>query len=448
MGSWIELAILIALQALLSAARTSIVNVRKTRLRQLQEDGNRVAGLVERLAEDSTRFIATAEVAATFINLLAATVAGFAFAPAVAGWLRGVSWLAPAAGWLAVLLVILALGLVLLTFGHTLPSLLALHYAEPVALAAARPMQALGVLVWPAARLVTGVASALAGRPASGPEPGLSVITEEEIKTMVDAGEEGGVIEEDEKEMIYSIFQLGETMVREVMVPRIDIVAVEAGAPMLEALDAMLAAGHSRIPIYRDTIDNIIGILHIKDLVPYLRRGETTVALDSVVRQPYFVPETKKVDSLLPEMQSRKVHMAVVVDEYGGTAGLVTIEDLLEEIVGEIQDEYDSEEPLYEQAGENEYVLNARINLDDLAELLETEFPDEESDTLGGFIYKQLGRVPAAGDVVDYGNLHLTVLSVDGRRIDKVRLTRERVNAGSAAAEEQSPAAGAEEEHE
>jgi len=424
--SWIGLIVLIALQAFLSAARTAIINVRKTRLKQLEEEGNATAMLVERLAEDSTRFVATADVAATFINLLAATLATFAFSAQLAGLIRLVAWLAPAAGWLAVLLVIFLLGLVMLIFGQLLPSLIGLRYAERLALGLARPMALLGLLTWPLVRLVVGISHLLAGHPGSQGEASMPFITEEEIKTMVDAGEEGGVIEEEEKEMIYSIFKLGDTLVREVMVPRIDILAVDAGSPMLQALDMIMAAGHSRIPVYRESIDNIIGILHVKDLLPYLGRCEADMTVEKVLlREPYFIPETKKADALLPELQSRKVHMAIVVDEYGGTAGLVTIEDLLEEIVGEIQDEYDREEPDYQKISEDEYVIKGRINLDDLAELLRVEFPEEEADTLGGFIYKRLGRVPSEGDVVEYDGLRMEVLSVVGRRINTVRVTRQ-----------------------
>jgi CBS domain containing-hemolysin-like protein len=423
-SSLIGLLVLIALQAFLFSARTAIINVRRTRLKQLQDEGNPTAFLVERLAEDSTRFMATTEVTATFIHLLAAVMAALTFGGPLAAQIGRVAWLTPAAGWLAALIVIFVLGLVMLIFGQLLPSLLALNYAERVALNSARWMSILGILTWPLARLVVGASHLLAGHPGAGGEAGLPFITEEEIKTMVDAGEEGGVIAEDEKEMIYNIFTLGDTLVREVMVPRIDILAVDVASPLLEALNAILAAGHSRVPVYRDTIDNVIGLLYIKDVLPLMLQCRTDAPLTELLREPFFVPETKKADDLLLEMQSRKVHMAIVVDEYGGTAGLITIEDLLEEIVGEIQDEYDSEEPVYEAIGDNEYLMKARMNLDDVAQLLEVELPDEDSDTLGGFIVKRLGRVPAAGDMVEHNGLRLVIQAVNGRRIDDVRVTR------------------------
>lgn len=246
-------------------------------------------------------------------------------------------------------------------------------------------------------------------------------LSEEGLRFLLNAGDEETGIEQEEKELIASIFEFGDKLVREVMVPRIDVSAVPADMPMLEALDIILKAGHSRIPVYRNSIDNVIGILYAKDLLRYLRDGRTDVPLDKILRPAYFIPESKKVDELLQELQQRKVHMAVVVDEYGGTAGLVTIEDLLEEIVGEIQDEFDAEEPTVEAISEQEFIFDARVPLDEVDKLLDIELPSEGGDTLGGFIYSQLGKVPAVGDRIEFGPIIIEVLSVAGRRIKQVR---------------------------
>ncbi|MGD2207612.1 MAG: hemolysin family protein, partial [Anaerolineae bacterium] len=192
-----------------------------------------------------------------------------------------------------------------------------------------------------------------------------------------------------------------------------------------EALDIIMEAGHSRIPAYKETIDNVQGVLYAKDLLPYLSQGRTEVPLKSILREAYFIPETKKASDLLPDLQQRRVHMAIVVDEYGGMAGLVTIEDLLEEIVGEIQDEYDTEEPFVEFISDTEYVFDARVDLDDLNRLMNVALPTDESDTLGGFIYTELGKVPVVGDCVTFRDLGFTVESVAGRRIKKVRVERQ-----------------------
>jgi CBS domain containing-hemolysin-like protein len=257
-------------------------------------------------------------------------------------------------------------------------------------------------------------------------------LSEDGLRFLLNVTEEETVIEEEEKEMIASIFEFGETLVREVMVPRIDVEAVSVDAPMLQALDVILREGHSRIPVYAGSMDNMVGILFAKDLLRYLRDGRTDVPLGKILRPAYFIPESKKVDELLQELQQRRVHMAIVVDEYGGTAGLVTIEDLLEEIVGEIQDEYDVEESSVEPLGEQGYLFDARVPLSEVSKLLGVDLPAEGGDTLGGFIYNQLGKVPAVGDAIEFGDVQVEVLSVAGRRIKQVRVTAAPRNAEDA----------------
>jgi putative hemolysin len=251
------------------------------------------------------------------------------------------------------------------------------------------------------------------------------VVTQDELKSMVDAGHQEGVLELDERKMIYSIFRLGDTLAREIMVPRIYVTALEANLPLPQAADAFLETGHSRVPVYEETVDNIIGLLYAKDLLQVWREGGSIESLRPLLRPAYFIPEAKKVDELLAEMQLQRIHMAIVVDEYGGIAGLVTMEDIVEEIVGEIQDEYDSSEELpYQEISEHEYLFQGRIDLDDFNELMDSHLPIDEADTLGGFIYSQIGRVPLGGESVHFGDLLLTVEQVSGRRIRKVRAQR------------------------
>jgi putative hemolysin len=250
----------------------------------------------------------------------------------------------------------------------------------------------------------------------------VSTVTEEELKSMVDAGHEGGVLEGDERQMIYSIFELGDTLVREIMLPRIYINALEVSTPLSEAIDALIKFGHSRLPVYEESVDNILGLLYAKDLLIVWQKGEPVASLKSLLRPATFVPEAKKVDELLEEMQADHVHMAMVVDEYGGIAGFVTLEDIFEEIVGEIQDEYDqSEEAPYVQVGEAEYVFQGRVELRDFNEVMGSQLPTEETETLSGFIYGQVGRVPASGENLQVGDINLTIEQVTGRRIRKVR---------------------------
>lgn len=251
-------------------------------------------------------------------------------------------------------------------------------------------------------------------------------VTEDELKSWVEEDQPQSALEKGERKMIYSIFQFGETLCREIMVPRIDVLALEIETPLEKAIQELNRSGHSRVPVYEETIDNIIGVLYAKDLLKIDLIHETSASWRSLLRPAYFVPEAKKVDELLHEMQARGVHIALVVDEYGGVAGLVTLEDIMEEIFGEIRDEYDqSEELLFQQVNENEYIFHGRIDLDDFNEVVGTHLVKDVADTLGGYISAQVGRVPAGGERIQVEEWILQVEQVAGRRIRKVRVTRQ-----------------------
>ena len=250
-------------------------------------------------------------------------------------------------------------------------------------------------------------------------------VTETELISLVEVGQEEGVLEQEEQKMIVSIFRLGDTLVREIMVPRIDILALDVNTPLEQALESLQGSGHSRVPIYKDSVDNILGLLYAKDLLGIWRDGKHEVSLSDHIRPAYFIPEAKKAVVLLAELQAKRIHMAIVIDEYGGVAGLVTLEDIVEEIVGEIRDEYDqAEELVYQAINDDEYLFQGRIDLDDFNEIMGTQFPNSEADTLSGLIYSRIGRVPTAGDQVQIEGLQLTVEQVSGQRIRKVRAQR------------------------
>lgn len=250
---------------------------------------------------------------------------------------------------------------------------------------------------------------------------GIIEVSEDDLRTLVDAAPQEGLLDQGERKMIHSIFELGTTLAREIMVPRIDMLSLDVLTPLPEAVDAFLNSGHSRVPVFEDTVDNILGLLYAKDLLRVWREGDKLESLRPLLRKAYFVPEAKKVDELLTEMQRQRVHIAVVVDEYGGVAGLVTLEDIVEEILGEIRDEYDQAEELpYEVLSNSEFVFQGRIDLDDFNEVTASELPKDEADTLAGFIYGRLGRVPANGESLKVDDLLLTVEQVSGRRIQKV----------------------------
>lgn len=408
----IAFGLFLLLTGLSAAAETAFRLLRQARLRPSDQNTAHVPE-AEALAEDPQRLM-IALLILTGMGLMGAgsTATLLGLRMALSGWV----------GWFFAL----GLGILVLIVGLILPKLLAVCQPETVVRVTTPLLRLLMGILWPILRLVSGISRLL--RRAVGqtraPIHEVWMLSEEELRRLVNAVGEA-VIDEDEKEMIAGIFELGQTVAREVMVPRIDMVAVEANTPLLEALDVIIKHGHSRIPVYEGSIDHIVGILYAKDLLAYLRDGRTDVPLREIVRDVYFIPESKHIDELLHELQSKKVHIAIVVDEYGGTAGLVTIEDLLEEIVGEIQDEFDREEAFVERLSEHEAIFDARIHLDEVNELLSLNLPTEQGDTLGGLIYSELGKIPAPGERVTLDGVTIEVLSVAGRRIRKVKVTKE-----------------------
>ncbi len=407
--------VLLALHAFFAAAKEAIVSIRKSRRLQLIEEGRRGARRIDSLADDASRLLATEQFVLKFIGFFIIAFAVLVFSPRLAQALFTNDLVA------AGIIIILA-GLATLIFGELVPREIARHRAESIAFSSIPIMYLLSYIVAPLARMVTRFSWRLTGRSEQGTIVGLGIITEEDLRAYVDASEEGGALRKDEKAMIYSIFNLDDTLAREIMIPRIDVVAVEAQTRVRDALDVILEAGHSRLPVFSEHIDNVVGILYAKDLLAHWRDGAEPSLVHSLVREVYFVPETKPVSELLRELQTRKLQIAIVVDEYGGMAGLVTIEDVVEEIVGEIQDEYDSDEFFMERITDHEYIFNARADLDDINHIMDIELPTAESDTLGGLVYTMIGRVPEVGDSVVVADTRLTVLAVDGHRIGRVKI--------------------------
>lgn len=398
--------------AFVAASEASLTTLSRTSARRLIDAGVPRAKALQALLQDPPRYVAT---------LMIAKAAAFLAGAGLIIWLTldlGLQWR------IGVPVALLALGALLVGI-QIVARAVAMRSLESTALRLGPAVRFLARLLSPLTAPLRSLGYTILGRKPDADSDDL-FLSEDGLRLLINVGEEPGLIEEEEKEMIASIFELGETVAREVMVPRIDIVAVDESTDLQRALDVIIAAGHSRIPVYRNTVDNIQGVLYAKDLLGPFREGRQDVSIVDLMRPAYFVPESKKVDELLRELQQRKVHMAIVVDEYGGTAGVVTIEDLLEEIVGDIQDEYDRESPMVVESGEDVYVFDARIGLDEVSRLVDYELPTEESDTLGGFIYSRLGRVPSVGNQVAFGPLTMEVQSISGRRIQQVKVTRQR----------------------
>jgi magnesium and cobalt exporter, CNNM family len=421
--------VLIVFNAVFSATEMALVTMRKSRLDQLVDDGRRGARRILHLKTDPGRFLAVIQIGITFIGFLAAAFAGVSLSAGLETTLEGIPFLAPYAGAIALIVVTGILTVFTIIFGELVPKQIGLAHSERVAFLFGPFVDVLGRVLRPLVAFLTGVTrvvSGLFGAHVTDTER----ISAEEIRLIIEQGGEQGVLEAEEEQMIHAVIELGDQRVHEVMVPRTSIVSLPATSSMDEAIDKVIEGGHSRIPVYEESIDEIIGILYAKDLLPFLKgSGADRPELRSLLRPPVFIPESMSVDDLLHEFQRRKVHIAIVLDEYGGTAGLATIEDLLEEIVGEIQDEYDVEEPLVVQLSDDEARIDGRIDVDDLADIFDIKLGLEDADeydTVGGLIYHRIGGVPKPGDQVEVDGLTLTVETTDGRRVGKVLVVRDR----------------------
>lgn len=428
--------VLIVVNGLFSMAEAAFLTVRRTRIEQLVEEGNRSARLVADMLAEPTRTLSTIQVGITCIGLFTGGAAADVVVGPFARWLVRVSPLAMDPTYVqafAFVVVMVSVTLVTLILGEITPKSLAVQRAEPIVLVAAYPLRAVQVLALPAVTLVTRLSDMLVrpfgGKAAFHP----TAMSQEELKLMVEQSEEYGVIEPQEKEMIHSIFEFSDTPVRRVMTPRLDITAVSADAPVLKVLEAVKTSGHSRLPVYEGDLDQIVGIIHAKDAIDTLLGSgngnplapkPSDLTVRDLMRPPFFVPESKRVDDLLTDFRRNKVHLAVVRDEYGTVVGVVTIEDLLEEIVGEIQDEYDTEEPEVTQLDEATMLVDAKMTVADFNERMGSDLPIEEADTIGGFVFGLLGHQPEKSEEVTWAEFTFRVEATDGRRVQKVLITR------------------------
>lgn len=409
--AWFQLILLMVMLifcALSSASETALTSVSRIKLKNLVEEGDKKAAEIERILANPNVFLSTILIINSVATIIASSMATVLALRFSATW--------------GELISSLLLSLVVLIFCEISPKTAAVQNPLRWARVMIGPVQGaawlLRPIIWVLSIITSGLVRLLGGQAVRhGP-----FVTEEELRLLVTVGEEEGVLEEAETEMIHSIFEFADTPVREVMIPRIDIIALESHITVNQAVDQALEGGFSRIPVYEETIDNIIGVLYTKDMLKQLREEHDALPIRNLVRPAYFVPETKKLDDLLREIRQKRVHMVIVIDEYGSVSGLVTIEDLVEEIVGDIQDEFDREEKLYEQINNREYVFSAKISIDEFNEIMDTKLEHEDYDTLGGFLYAQLDKIPVAGDTVTFGQYRFTILTTRGRRIVRVQV--------------------------
>lgn len=417
------LVILILINAFFSASEIAILTLNPNKVKKRADEGDQIAKKLMQLLNEPAGFLATIQVGVTLAGFLSSAFAADIFADRL---YQAIGLELPLIRTASVVMVTVILSYFSLVLGELVPKRIAQHNPEKLANSVAGLITGLKTALKPFVFLLTCSTNIVLRILGIDPKQTDKSITEEEIRLMVDVGQESGNIHEEEKEMINRIFEFNDKEVSEIMTHRTNIVSLSVDADYSEVLDVAIHEKYTRIPVYEGSIDNIIGVLHIKDLLYHAAEGlSQPFSLRNMIRPPYFVPESKKIDELFREMQRDHAQLAIVIDEYGGTAGIVTIEDLLEEIVGNIQDEYDEEEQEIVQSGERTWVVAGLADLDEVGDVIGFEFPEDDFDTLGGFVISLLGRIPEENEmpVVKYKNLQLKVLGMEEKRVSKVEIT-------------------------
>lgn len=425
------IALLLGLNAFLAASEIAIVSARKTRLRALADEGDRRAARVLAIAESPGGFLATVQIGITLSGFFASAVGAVSLVRFVEDWFAAVpaGFVADHASLIALIAITAVLSFVSIVFGELVPKNLAVSRAESVALRVVRPVQTIARATRPLVVLLTSTTNLVLRVFGSPVKATLPSVTQAEILAMIEAAEDEGLVEAEEADLVEDALGFGEIFVRNVMVPRVDVRSIDHQTTMREAVDLFFSTGLSRLPVYRESPDDVLGILHVKDAfrLTWMDRESIDKPIADFVRPAYFVPETKPIDELLQELRAQRTHVAVVVDEYGGMAGVVTLEDLLEELVGEIADEFDPGYEPYREVEPGVLDVDGRISLLDLLDVLDLDRGDLEPfdvESVGGLIADRLGRLPGQGDVAEAGPLRFEVRAMDGYRVALARVER------------------------
>ena len=419
--------LLIFINAFFAASEIALITLNDNKLRMMAEEGDKKAGLLAKLLCEPGRFLATIQVGVTLAGFLASAFAAKSFVDPIVSFLLSIGLPVPE-DWLegiSLISITLLLSYFSLVLGELVPKRLAMQKAETISMAVAWPLHALSVISHPFVRLLTISTDFFIRLLGFDPHAEDAKVTEEEIRMMVNVGEEKGTIDQTEKVMINNIFEFNNKLVSDIMTHRTNVAGISITCGLKEVLEFINNEQYTRFPVYEEDIDNIVGILHVKDVLKLLGNGsDREFNVKQIMRKPYFVPPSKKTDEMFKELQLNKTHMAVVIDEYGGTAGIVTIEDLIEEIMGNIFDEYDDEEPDIEKLDDNLFIIKGTVELDTVKDFFDADLPTEDYDTLSGFLIGQLGRIPDEKDrpELEYSGMIFKVEKVEEKRIAKVKV--------------------------
>lgn len=405
----IILVVLLALYVFFSLSKTSIMTLSKVRINKMVEENIKNSGSLEKITRDKSKFIG----AVIFCNSIC-IIGASAITTYLAGKLIENKYI-------GIIVSVLVVTTMILIFGEITSSAVAKQRSEQIAKIVVKPISVIVFILAPVINLFTIISSVFIKAAGCDPKAGKPFITEEELKSMVGVSEEAGVLEDVEKEIIFNVFDFADLQVKDVMIPRVDIIAVSSDINYSEIIKVIKNEQFSRMPVYKDSIDNVVGILNTKDLI-IVQRDNLEFDVNKYVREPFYTFEFKLIKEVFKEMKKTKNHMAVVLDEYGGTVGIITIEDLIEEIVGDIEDEYDDEEEEIEVVKEDEYIVDGSAKLHDVSELIGVTLEDDELDSVGGFVTAQLGRIPNEKEEIMYGDIRFVVEKLDKNRIKKVRI--------------------------
>ena len=422
----IFLFILILLNAYFAATEIAFISLNDAKIEKQAKEGNKKAKQIKKMLKNPSKFLATIQIGITLAGFLSSAFASDAFAgmlaPVLNQWMPFISITA----WqnMSIVIITIILSFFTLVFGELVPKRLAMKYYEKISFATISVIKIISIITAPFVKLLTWATNIVSKIFGVG-EQEEEIVTEEEIKMMVDQGEEKGSIEENEKELINNVFAFNDIIASEIMTYRTDMYAIEINADVYEILDEIDEYKYSRIPVYEDTIDNIQGILFLKDILKLVSLRKE-IKISDIMREAYFVPETKPIDEIFEELQANKMQMAIVIDEYGGTAGLLTMEDILEELVGNIFDEYDDIEIEYKKLDDNTYLIEGSVNLNDLKKILNVEIPEGDYDTLSGYLIDKLGRFPEENEcpVIEDAKLTYKIEECEDKRIRWVKVCK------------------------
>ena len=414
--------VLTAINAFFASAEMAIVSVNKSKVKQLSKEGNSKAKLLEKLMEDPSNFLSTIQIGITLAGFFSSASAATGISEYMSNILAplNIAYYKE----MSMIIVTLILSYFTLVFGELVPKRIALKKAEKIALFSVKPVYVLSKITKPFIKLLSLSTLIVLKLTGNNDEDIEEKVTEEEIRSLISQSQEEGSIEDDEKEMIDGVFSFNDKMAREIMTPRNDIFAIDIEDNIDDILEKVLESGYTRIPVYKDTIDNIVGILYVKDILTEAKKvGFECIKLQKILHEPYFILETQKTNEVFKKLKENKVHLALLFDEYGGLSGMVTMEDLVEEIMGDIEDEYDEEELIISQIDENNFYIKGNLSVSDFNSEFNSNIEVGEYDTINGYLLTALGEIPEEGALIELEDVDLLVTKVDNRRIEEIKVS-------------------------